>query len=76
MNEKFLATDLTFLEASTYNSSGLALDGARAKAAYDTIQTLTARYNSLEDGKWDGIMSDVPSVLVSVLAEHGARYRG
>ena len=60
MNEKFLATDLTYLDAHLHNDTALAADTARAHAAYDTIQTLTARYNSLENGKWDGIMSAAP----------------
>jgi Glycosyl hydrolase family 115/Gylcosyl hydrolase family 115 C-terminal domain len=60
MNEKFLAADLTYLEVLQHNDSGLATDTARAHAAYDTIQSLTAKYNSIENGKWDGIMSAAP----------------
>lgn len=60
MNEKFLATDFTYLDAHLHNDTALAADTARAHAAYDTIQTLTAKYNSLENGKWDGIMSAAP----------------
>jgi hypothetical protein len=60
MNEKFLATDLTYLDAAQLNVDAMKADVARAQAAYDTIQTLTAKYNSLEDGKWDGIMSAAP----------------
>ena len=59
-NEKFLATDLTYLDAHQHNDTALAADTTRAHAAYDTVQTLTAIYNSLEDGKWDGIMSAAP----------------
>lgn len=60
MNEKFLAADLTYLDAHNHDITRLAADSARAKTAYDTIQSLTARYNSLEGGKWDGMMSDHP----------------
>jgi hypothetical protein len=60
MNEKFLSTDLTFLDAHNHNDAALASDTARTHAAYDTIQSLTAKYNSLENGKWDGIMSAAP----------------
>lgn len=60
MNDKFLATDLTSLDAHNHDNAALASDTARAHAAYDTIQSLTAKYNSLESGKWDGIMSAAP----------------
>jgi hypothetical protein len=60
MNEKFLATDLTFLDARHLDDPALEADTARARAAYDAIQTLTAQYNSLENGKWDGMMSAAP----------------
>jgi hypothetical protein len=60
MNEKFLATDLTYLDAHNHDDAALSADAARAQAAYDTILTLTAKYNSIENGKWDGIMSDAP----------------
>jgi len=59
-NEKFLAADLTFLDARHLDSTALDTDAARARVAYDTIQTLTTQYNSLENGKWDGIMSAAP----------------
>ena len=59
-NDKFLATDLTYLDAHNHDDAALAADSARAKAAYDTIQTLTAKFNSLEGGKWDGTMSAHP----------------
>jgi hypothetical protein len=70
MNEKFLHTDLTFTDVLAESGSGLGPkktteefireDADKARAAYDTIQTLTAKYNSLENGKWDGMMSDAP----------------
>jgi hypothetical protein len=60
MNDKFLAADRTYLDAHNHDDKALATDSARAKTAYDEIQSLTARYNSLEGGKWDGMMSDHP----------------
>jgi hypothetical protein len=60
MNEKFLSADRTFLDAAQHNEPAMEQDAARAHAAYDTIQSLTAKYNSLEDAKWDGIMSAAP----------------
>ena len=60
MNEKFLSTDHTFLDARQLNGAAQQADAANAQAAYDTIQSLTAKYNALENGKWDGIMSSAP----------------
>jgi hypothetical protein len=60
MNEKFLAGDLTWLDAHNHDDKALAVDSARTQAAYDEIQSLTTKYNSLEGDKWDGMMSDHP----------------
>jgi hypothetical protein len=60
MNDKFLSTDLTYLDAHQHNFAAIPADAVRAQAAYDTIQTLTAHYHSLEGGKWSGIMSAAP----------------
>jgi hypothetical protein len=54
MNAKFLFTDRTYLPSHQPD------DAAQAHAAYDRIQSLTYRYNHLENGKWDGIMSSAP----------------
>ncbi len=60
MNEKFLATDLSYLDAAQLNFDAMKADATRARAAYDTIQKLTAKYNSIAGGKWDGMMSAAP----------------
>ena len=60
MNRKFLFTDETFLEAHNHNNAGISFFAEKARDAYATIQSLTAQYNSLEGGKWDGMMSDAP----------------
>ena len=60
MSDKFLATDFTYLDAVRLDAEGVKRNTIRAHAAYDTIQTLTAKYSSLESGKWDGIMSAAP----------------
>jgi hypothetical protein len=60
INEKFLSTDLTFLDAHEHKDAAIGSDATRAHSAYDAIQTLTAKYNALEGGKWDGMMSDAP----------------
>ena len=59
-NAKFLSTDLTYLDASKHDDAALALDTKRARAAYEIVQTLTAQYNSIENGKWSGMMSASP----------------
>ncbi len=60
MNEKFLNADLTYLDAARLDADALQADAARAHAAYETIQTLTAKYNAIEGGKWEGMMSSAP----------------
>jgi hypothetical protein len=60
MNQKFLSTDLTYLDAHNRDEAALKRDTANAHAAYDAIQSLAAKYNSIEGGKWDGIMSSAP----------------
>jgi hypothetical protein len=59
-NDKFLYTDRSFLDASTHDEAARAADAAAAQAAYDRVQSLTGQYNTLEDGKWSGMMSDAP----------------
>jgi hypothetical protein len=60
MNQKFLSTDLTYFGADARNLNEIAGNAGRAHWGYDTIEALTRLYNSLEDGKWDGIMSAAP----------------
>lgn len=60
MNHKFLSADLTYLDAHEHNAEALAADAKRSQEAYARIQALTAEYNGLEGGKWDGMMSDHP----------------
>jgi hypothetical protein len=59
-NDKFLDTDRSFLDASRHEEAARRADAEAAKAAYDRIQSLTADYNTLEGGKWSGMMSDAP----------------
>jgi hypothetical protein len=60
MNNKLLFTDLSFLDVHQHDDSALAFDTRVVQGGYSYIQTLTGQYNSLEDGKWDGIMSAAP----------------
>lgn len=59
-NRKFLYTDRSFLDAHLHHSAERMADAAAAQTAYRQIQTLTAQYNHLENGKWDGMMSSAP----------------
>jgi hypothetical protein len=59
-NLNFLFTDLTYLDQAHRDPAAATLDTGRAHAAYDRVQSLTARYNSLAGGKWDGMMSAAP----------------
>jgi len=59
-NEKFLAADRSFLDQSRHQPNLAREDSARSQAAYDRIQSLTARYNSIANGKWDRMMSSAP----------------
>ena len=59
-NEKFLAADRSFLGRSQQEPDQARADSERSQAAYDRIQSLTLRYNSIANGKWSGIMSSAP----------------
>ena len=62
MNNKLLFTDLTYLAAHDHDEAALAMDTIAAKGlnGFAAIQMLTETYNSLDEGKWDGMMSDAP----------------
>ena len=59
-NLKFLETDRSYLDATHGDGDAMRLDSDRAHAAYHRIQSLTMRYNSLANGKWEGMMSAEP----------------
>ena len=59
-NAKFLWTDRSYLDAFLHNLSGVQSSSRQAAAAYAQIQSLTAQYNSVANGKWDGMMSAAP----------------
>jgi glycosyl hydrolase family 115 (putative glucuronidase)/glycosyl hydrolase family 115 len=59
-NEKFLAIDRSFLDASRCAKDKVRIDSDRARSAYDRIQSLTKHYNAIGSGKWDGMMSATP----------------
>lgn len=53
-NEKFLYADRSSLPGAQPE------DAARSRKAYDQVQTLTAHYNTLAHGKWEGMMDASP----------------
>jgi hypothetical protein len=52
--------DRSYLDAVHHDEAARRQDAAQAQGAYDRIQQLTAQYNSLLGGKWDGMMSAAP----------------
>jgi hypothetical protein len=59
-NAKLLWTDRSYLDARNHNTQAFDADASHAHAAYDTVQQLTAQYNTLDSGKWQGMMSSAP----------------
>ena len=59
-NDKFLLTDSTYLDAARSDLEALKMDSKLAETSYSRLQQLTKRYNSLGNGKWDGMMSAAP----------------
>ncbi|MFT4113255.1 glycosyl hydrolase 115 family protein [Silvibacterium sp.] len=57
---KFLWTDRSYLDQHSRDFDAVAQDSDKAKAAYNRVQSLTADYNALAGGKWDGMMSSSP----------------
>jgi hypothetical protein len=69
MNEKLLWRDRSFVDIRNPELIDSAMlgpvsladqDGRNARFGYNIVQSLTAIYNSIDSGKWDGIMSDTP----------------
>lgn len=59
-NRKFLWTDRSYIDQHAHEFAAVQHDADRVKLAYQTIQSLTAQYNHLADGKWNGMMSSHP----------------
>ena len=57
---KFLWADRAALDQAHGASAKAADDQAQSRAAWQRIQTLTADYNALAGGKWQGMMSAAP----------------
>jgi hypothetical protein len=59
-NEKFLAMDRSYLQASLHHEDTMRQEAQRSQDAYLRIQSLTEQYNALAGGKWNGMMSASP----------------
>ena len=62
MNRKMLLQDEAVLEAAQGRTAAVLTHG-EAVAAYDAIQTETQRWQAIQNGKWDGMMSANPHAM-------------
>ena len=60
MNRKFLLAQLNHEQVKENNLPQANWAAYQAKAAYDSINTLTDKYNTMLDGKWNGMMNIPP----------------
>jgi GH43 family beta-xylosidase len=60
MNRKFLLAQLSKEQAKENNSTSANWAAEQAKAAYDSINSLTKKYNTMLNGKWSGMMMLAP----------------
>lgn len=60
MNRKFLMSQLNHELASQGSYAEANWAAEQSRAANDSIASLTHRYNSMLDGKWNGMMSCIP----------------
>ena len=60
MNRKFLLAQLNHELAKENKKSAANWAAEQAQAAYDEINRLTERYNTMLDGKWNGMMELAP----------------
>jgi len=75
MNRKFLMAQLNNEELNDKNLSTANWAAVQSKAAFDSINSLTLTYNTMLNGKWNGMMSlapgwtakyhDMPKVTIS-----------
>lgn len=59
MNQKFMETGKAYI-ATIQGRNTVAKRKAKAQAGYDDIQTETAAYNAIENGKWNHMMNSKP----------------
>ena len=60
MNRKFLMAQLNNEELNDKNLSVANWAAVQSKAAFDSINSLTSTYNTMLNGKWNGMMSLAP----------------
>lgn len=58
--------NVKFLMAQLNHETGSQEAAAKSVAAYDSINSLMMRYNTMLDGKWNQMMSEVPPGFVAV----------
>lgn len=63
LQDAYFAAVLYPVHASAAMSRKMLSDSVASSRAYDEIQQLTARYNQLNDGKWQHLMSSAPRQL-------------
>jgi hypothetical protein len=62
MNRKFLMAQLNHEKTKSGDVSQANWAAKESQAAYDSIMTLTMRYNTMLDGKWNGMMKPAPGL--------------
>jgi hypothetical protein len=60
MNRKFLMAQLNNEQLTENNLSSANWAAEQSRAAYDSINSLTLSYNTMLDGKWNGMMALAP----------------
>jgi hypothetical protein len=60
MNRKFLMAQLNNEQSGEKNTSVANWAAEQSQSAYDSINSLTLTYNTIVDGKWNGMMSLAP----------------
>jgi hypothetical protein len=62
MNRKFLMAQLNHEKTKSGDVSQANWAAKESQAAYDSITALTMRYNTMLDGKWNGMMKPAPGL--------------
>ena len=74
LSDAFFAAIEYPVYAAAAMSRKILSDSVESHRAYEEIQLLTARYNSLQDGKWRGLMDAAPRQLPVFADVRGSRF--